>query len=90
MYFYNASNFHLLTSSVEEFAVKLENMLVKLEHHLAISEDGLYCKIFYRQPSTKAYPGVYDAQEVYQMLNNFTEPKNYLWSYLTRLQSLMD
>jgi len=29
MYFYNALNFPFLTSSVEEFAVKLENMLVK-------------------------------------------------------------
>jgi hypothetical protein len=90
MYFYNAFNFPLLTSSVEEFAVKLENMLVKLEHHLAISEDGLCCKIFFHQPYTGVYPGVYDTQEVYQMLNNFTEHKNYLWSYLTRLQSLID
>ena len=57
-------------------------MLVKLEHHLAISEDGLYCKIFYHQPYPGVYPGVYDTQKVYQMLNNFTEDKNYLWSFL--------
>jgi hypothetical protein len=82
MYFYNAFNFHLLTSSVKEFAVKLENMLVKLEHHLAISENGLYCKIFYYQPSTNAYPDVYDTQKVYEMLNNFNKHKNYLWSFL--------
>jgi formylglycine-generating enzyme required for sulfatase activity len=82
MFFYNPFNFPLLTSSVKEFAVKLENMLVKLEHHLAISEDGLYCRIFFHQPYTGVYPGVYDTQKVYQMLNDFTEHKNYLWSFL--------
>jgi formylglycine-generating enzyme required for sulfatase activity len=82
MYFYNAFNFPFLTSSVKEFAVKLENMLVKLEHHLAISEDGLYCRIFFHQPYAGVYPGVYDTQKVYEMLNNFTEHKNYLWSFL--------
>jgi hypothetical protein len=82
MFFYNPFNFPLLTPSVKEFAVKLENMLVKLEHHLAISEDGLYCRIFYYQPYTGVYPGVYDTQKVYEMLNNFTEHKNYLWSSL--------
>ena len=80
MFFYNAFNFPFLTSSVKEFAVKLENMLVKLEHRLAISEDGLYCKIY--QPSTNAYPGVYNTQKVYEMLNNFNKHKNYLWSFL--------
>jgi formylglycine-generating enzyme required for sulfatase activity len=82
MFFYNPFNFPLLTSSVKEFAVKLENILVKLEHHLAISEDGLYCRIFFHQPYTGVYPGVYDTQKVYQMLNDFTEHKNYLWSFL--------
>ncbi len=57
-------------------------MLVKLEHRLAISEDGLYCRIFYYQPYAGVYPGVYDTQKVYEMLNNFTEHKNYLWSFL--------
>jgi hypothetical protein len=82
MYFYNAFNFPLLTSSVKEFAVKLENMLVKLEHHLLISEDGLYCKIFYHQPEAIAYPGVYDTQKVYEMLNSFNKHKSYLWAFL--------
>lgn len=82
MYFYNAFNFCLLPPSVKEFAVKLENMLVKLEHHLLISEDGLYCKIFYHQPSTNAYPSIYDARKVYEMLNGFNKHKSYLWSFL--------
>jgi formylglycine-generating enzyme required for sulfatase activity len=84
MFFYNAFNFPLLTSSVKEFAVKLENMLLVLEHHLAISEDGLYCRIFYHQPSSlfNAYPDVYDTQKVCEMLNNFNKHKNYLWSFL--------
>jgi len=67
---------------VKEFAVKLNNMLVKLDHRLAISEDGLYCKIFYYQPSTNVYPEIYDAQKVCKMLNNFNNHKTYLWSFL--------
>jgi formylglycine-generating enzyme required for sulfatase activity len=82
MFFYNAFNFPLLTSSVKEFAVKLEKMLVKLGHRLAISEDGLYCKIYFHQPYSGVYPGVFDTQKVYQMLNNFTEHKDYLWAFL--------
>ena len=82
MLFYSANAFCDLTPSVKEFAVKLENMLVKLDHHLLIREDGLYCKIFYYQPSTTAYPGIYDAQKVYEMLNSFNKHKSYLWSFL--------
>lgn len=36
MYFYNATAFCYLTPTVKDFAVKLENMLVKLEHHLGL------------------------------------------------------
>lgn len=82
MYFCNATAFCHLTPTVKDFAVKFEDMLVKLEHHLLISEDGLYCKIFYHQPSTNVYPDVYDTQKVYAMLNNFNKHKNYLWSFL--------
>ena len=82
MNFYNSSAFSFLTPTVKDLAVKIENMLVKLEHHLLISEDGLYCKIFYHQPEAIAYPGVYDTQKVYKMLNSFNKHKNYLWSFL--------
>ena len=82
MNFYPSHAFCFLTPSVKEFTVKLENMLVKLELHLLISEDGLYCKIYYHQPEAKVYPGVYDAQKVYEMLNSFNKHKSYLWSFL--------
>ena len=82
MNFYASHAFYFLTPTVKDLAVKLENMLVKLECHLLISEDGLYCKIFYHQPEAIAYPGVYDAQKVYEMLNSFNKHKSYLWSFL--------
>jgi hypothetical protein len=82
MIFYNAFDFCLLTPTVNDFAVKLENMLVKLEHHLLISEDGLYCKIVYLNPSIKVFPDVYDTQKVYEMLNSFNKHQNYLWAFL--------
>jgi len=82
MEFYNAFNFCLLTPTVKEFALKLENKLEQLDCHLLISEDGLYCKIYYHQPYTGVFPYVYDTQKVYEMLNSFNKHKNYLWSFL--------
>jgi hypothetical protein len=82
MIFYKAFDFCLLTPSVQEFAEKLENMLVKLDHHLLISEDGLYCKIFYLEPSLNVFPYVFETQKVYEMLKNFNKHKSYLWAFL--------
>lgn len=80
--FYNSTAFCYFNPTVKDLAVKLENMLVRLDHHLLISEDGLYCKIFYYEPSPNAYPGVYKTQKVFEMLNSFNKHKNYLWSFL--------
>ena len=82
MEFYNAFNFCLLTPTVKDFALKLENMLEKLDHHLLISENGHYCKIYFYQPYTGVFPGVYDAQKVFEMLICFNKHKSYLWSFL--------
>ena len=82
MIFYSAFDFCILTPSVEELAIKLENMLMKLEHHLLITSDGRYCKIYFHQPEANVFPGVYDTQKVYEMLSEFNRHKSYLWSFL--------
>lgn len=82
MEFYNAFNFCLLTPTVKDFALKLENMLEKLEHHLLISEDGRFCKIYFHLPYPDVYPYVYDALKVYQMLKTFNKHKSYLCSFI--------
>ncbi|MDJ0507349.1 MAG: hypothetical protein PX635_19275 [Nostocales cyanobacterium LE14-WE12] len=82
MNFYPSHAFCFLAPTVKDLAVKLENMLVKLKHHLLISEDGLYCKIYYHQPEAVVLPGIYQTQKVYEMLSNFNKHKNYLWAFL--------
>ncbi|NCR52154.1 MAG: hypothetical protein GPJ10_01545 [Microcystis aeruginosa L211-07] len=83
MYFHNVNAFCRLTPDVKEFAVKLEDMLVKLGHHLSIDKDGFYCKIFYFSGvSANVYPEIYDTKKVYEVLNNFNKPQSYLWSCL--------
>lgn len=87
MNFYQSTAFCFLTPTVKDSAVKLENMLVKLDHHLLISEDGLYCQIFFQQPEAVVLPGIYQTQKVYEMLNSFNKHKNYLWAFLQNCKS---
>lgn len=82
MEFYNAFNFCLLTPTVKDFALKLENMLEKLDHHLLISKDGRFCKIYFHLPYPDVLPDVFDAIKVYQMLKHFNKHKSYLWSFI--------
>jgi NH3-dependent NAD+ synthetase len=88
MNFYSAFDFCLLSPSVKDLAEKLENMLVKLDHYLLISEDGLNCKIYYREPSPNVFPDVYDTQKVFEMLKTFNKHQNYLWSFLQNCKVL--
>ena len=88
MYFHNANAFCHLTTEIKEFAVKLENTLVTLNHHLSIDKDGCYCKIFYFSGnSTYTYPEIYDAKKVFGILNNFDKNESYLWTCLKKCKA---
>lgn len=82
MEFYSTFDFCLLIPTVKDFALKLDNMLEQLDHHLLISEDGRFCKIYFHKPYPDVFPDVYDAQKVFEMLRTFNKHKSYLWSFL--------